>query len=35
MRDIVPNFVSMIGMDFIQVAVIHDGTCEFIHKKCH
>ena len=30
-----PNFGSMIDMDFIQIPFTHDSTCELIHKKCY
>jgi hypothetical protein len=32
---IIPNFVSIISMDYIQTPVIRDKTCQLIHKKCH
>ena len=25
----------MIGMDFIQISIIHDNTCKLTYKKCH
>ena len=28
------NFVSIIGMGFIQISVIHDNICKLIYKKC-
>ena len=31
----VPNiadFGSIIGKDFIQISIIHDGTCNLFHK---
>ena len=30
-----PNSVAIIGMDFIQISIVHDRNCELIHKKCH
>ena len=29
------KIVSKLGMDFIQILIIHDDTCEVLHKKCH
>jgi hypothetical protein len=31
----IPNFDSKIDMDFIQVLIIHDGTCKPILQKCN
>ena len=31
----IPNFLSMIGMDFIQVSIIHNNISKLIHKNCH
>ena len=29
------SFVSITGMDSIQISIIHDNICELIHTKCH
>ena len=34
MEDI-PNFVLIIGMDFIQTSLIHDSTCKVLHNRSH
>lgn len=32
----IPNFVSRIDMNLIQISTIHDSSCEFItYKKSH
>ena len=28
-----PNFVSISGMDSIQMSIIHDNTCGLIHRE--
>ena len=35
MQDI-SNFISIMGMDFVQISFdIHNNTCKLIHKECH
>ena len=31
----IPNFVSIIGINFIQVLIVHDNACKLIHKKSY
>ena len=30
-----PNLFSIVGMDFIQMSIIHENTCRVVHKKCY
>ena len=31
----IPSFASIIGIEFIHIAITPDGICQLIHKKCH
>ena len=31
----ISNFMTIIGMVFNQMLILHDNTCKRIHKKCH
>jgi hypothetical protein len=30
-----PIFFSTVGMDFIEMSIIHDNTCRVVYKKCY